>query len=170
NFSSPGTGTPNHLGGELLKALAHIDIVHVPYKGGGPAVADLLGGQVTLLCLSLPAVLQYVKAGRIRALGITTLKRTASAPEIPTFAESGLPDYDVPSWLGALAPARTPQAIVGRLHQEFVKALQTSEVKEALLAVGADALGNTPAEFDAIIRMELKKWAKLVKDAGIKAD
>jgi tripartite-type tricarboxylate transporter receptor subunit TctC len=170
NYASAGTGSPGHLAGELFKLRTGTDVVHVPYKGGGPAMADLLGGQVPLLFVSIPAALPYVKAGKIRALGITTLKRTASAPEIPTFAESGLPDYDVPSWLGALAPARTPQAIVGRLHQEFVKALQTSEVTEALLAVGADALGNTPAEFDAIIRMELKKWAKLVKDAGIKAD
>lgn len=111
-----------------------------------------------------------MKAGRLRALGITTLKRTASAPEIPTLAESGVPDYDVPSWLGALVPARTPQTIVGRLHQEFVKALQAPEVKDALLAGGADALGNTPAEFEAIIRMELKKWVKLVQEAGIKAE
>ena len=170
NYASPGTGSPGHLAGELFKLRSGTDIVHVPYKGGGPAVADLLGGQVPLLFTSLPAALPYVKAGRLRALGITTLKRTASAPEIPTFAESGLPDFDVPSWLGALAPARTPQAIVGRLHQEFVKALQAPEVKDALLAGGADALGNTPAEFEAIIRMELKKWAKLVQEAGIKAE
>jgi tripartite-type tricarboxylate transporter receptor subunit TctC len=170
NYASPGSGSPGHLAGELFKLRSGTDIVHVPYKGGGPAVADVLGGQVPLLFLSIPAALPYVKAGRLRALGITTMKRTASAPEIPTLAESGLPDYDVPSWLGALAPARTPQTIVDRLHQEFVKALQAPEVKAALLAGGADAVGNTPAEFDAIIKMELKKWAKLVQQAGIKAD
>jgi tripartite-type tricarboxylate transporter receptor subunit TctC len=170
NYASPGSGSPGHLAGELFKLRSGTDIVHVPYKGGGPAVADVLGGQVPLLFLSIPAALPYVKTGRLRALGITTMKRTASAPEIPTLAESGLPDYDVPSWLGALAPARTPQTIVDRLHQEFVKALQAPEVKAALLAGGADAVGNTPAEFDAIIKMELKKWAKLVQQAGIKAD
>jgi tripartite-type tricarboxylate transporter receptor subunit TctC len=170
NYASPGSGSPGHLAGELFKLRSGTDIVHVPYKGGGPAVADVLGGQVPLLFLSIPAALPYVKAGKLKALGITTLKRTASAPDIPTLAESGLPGYDVPSWLGALAPARTPQAIVDRLHREFVKALQAPEVKNALLAGGADAVGNTPAEFDAIIKMELKKWAELVQQAGIKAD
>jgi tripartite-type tricarboxylate transporter receptor subunit TctC len=170
NYASPGSGSPGHLAGELFKLRSGTEIVHIPYKGGGPAVADVLGGQVPLLFLSIPAALPYVKAGRLRALGITTLKRTASAPTIPTIAESGLPGYDVPSWLGALVPARTPQPIVDRLHQEFVKALQAPEVKEALLTGGADGVGNTPAEFDAIIKMELKKWAKLVQQAGIKAD
>jgi tripartite-type tricarboxylate transporter receptor subunit TctC len=170
NYASPGSGSPGHLAGELFKLRSGTEIVHIPYKGGGPAVADVLGGQVPLLFLSIPAALPYVKAGRLRALGITTLKRTASAPTIPTIAESGVPGFDVPSWLGALVPARTPQIVVDRLHQEFVKALQAPEVKEALLAGGADGVGNTPAEFDAIIRMELKKWATLVQQAGIKAD
>ncbi len=170
NYASAGTGSPGHLAGELFKIRTGTDIVHVPYKGGGPAVADLLGGQVPLMFVSIPSVLQYVKAGKLRALGVTTMKRSGSAQDIPTLAESGLPDYDVPSWLGALVPARTPAAIVTRLHQEFVKALQSREVKDALFAQGADAVGNTPAEFDAIIRMELKKWAKLIKDAGIKTE
>ena len=123
-----------------------------------------------MLFVSIPAVLPYIKAGRLRALGITTLKRTASAPEIRTIAEAGFPDYDVPSWLGALVPSKTPPSIITRLHQEFVKALQAAEVKDVLFAQGADAVGNTPAEFDAIIKMELKKWAKLVHDAGIKVE
>ena len=170
NYGSAGTGSPGHLSGELFKLRTGSDIVHVPYKGGGPAVADLLGGQVPMLFVSIPAVLPYIKAGRLRALGITTLKRTASAPEIPTIAEAGFPDYDVPSWLGALVPAKTPPSIVTRLHQEFVKALEAPEVKEVLFAQGADAVGNTPAEFDALIKMELKKWAKLVQEAGIKVE
>ena len=170
NYASAGTGSPGHLAGELFKLRTGTDVVHVPYKGGGPAVADLLGGQVTLMFVSIPSVLQYVKAGKLKALGVTTLKRSGSAQDIPTLAESGLTDYDVPSWLGALVPARTPAPIVTRLHQEFVKALQSREVKDALFAQGADAVGNTPAEFDAIIRMELKKWAKLIKDAGIKTE
>ena len=170
NYASAGTGSPGHLAGELFKIRTGTDIVHVPYKGGGPAVADLLGGQVPLMFVSIPSVLQYVKAGRLKAFGVTTSKRSGSAQDIPTIAEAGLPDYDVPSWLGALAPARTPSAIVTRLHQEFVKALQSRDVKDALFAQGADAVGNTPAEFDAIIRMELKKWAKLIKDAGVKTE
>ena len=163
-------GTLGHLAGELFKLRTGTQIVHVPYKGGGPAVADVLGGQVPLMFVSIPAVLQYVKAGRLRALGVTTLKRSASAPEIPTIAEAGLANYDVPSWLGALVPAKTPAPVVARLNQEFVKALQAPEVKDALFAQGAEAVGNTPAEFDAIIRMELKKWAKLVQEAGIKGE
>ena len=170
NYASPGSGSPGHLAGELFKLRTGTQIVHVPYKGGGPAVADVLGGQVPLMFVSIPAVLQYVKAGRLRALGVTTLKRSASAPEIPTIAEAGLANYDVPSWLGALVPAKTPAPVVARLNQEFVKALQAPEVKDALFAQGAEAVGNTPAEFDAIIRMELKKWAKLVQEAGISVE
>jgi tripartite-type tricarboxylate transporter receptor subunit TctC len=170
NYASPGSGSPGHLAGELFKLRTGTQIVHVPYKGGGPAMADVLGGQIPLVLLSLPAALTYVKAGRLRAIGITTLKRTASAPEIPTIAESGVPDFEVASWLGALVPAKTPSAIVTRLHQEFVKALQAPVVKEALFAQGADVIGNTPAEFDTLIRTELKKWVKLVHDAGIKAE
>ena len=170
NYGTAGSGSPGHLAGELFKLRTGTEMVHVPYKGGGPAVADLLGGQVPMLFVSIPAVLPYIKAGRLRALGVTTLKRTASAPEIRTIAEAGFPDYDVPSWLGALGPAKTPPSIITRLHQEFVKALQAPEVKDVLFAQGADAVGNTPAEFDAIIKMELKKWAKLVHDAGIKVE
>jgi tripartite-type tricarboxylate transporter receptor subunit TctC len=170
NYASAGTGSPGHLAGELFKLRTGTDLVHVPYKGGGPAVIDLLGGQVPLMFVSIPSVLQYVRAGKLRAFGVSTLKRSGSAKEIPTIAEAGIPDYDVPSWLGALVPAKTPAAIVTRLHQEFVKALQAPEVKEALFAQGADAVGNTPAEFDALIKSELRKWAKLIKDAGVKPD
>ncbi|MDB5809867.1 MAG: putative Bug-like extracytoplasmic solute binding receptor,TTT family [Betaproteobacteria bacterium] len=169
-YATAGTGSPGHLAGELFKLRTHTDLIHVPYKGGGPAVADLLGGQVPLLFVSIPAVLQYTKIGRLKAFGVSTLKRSGSAPEIPTIAEAGIPGFDVPSWLGALVPAKTPPAVVTRLHQEFVKALQAPEVKEAFFAQGADAVGNTPAEFDALIKMELKKWAKLIKDSGMKPD
>ena len=170
NYASPGTGSPGHLAGELFKIMSGTDIVHVPYKGGGPAVADVIAGQVQLLFVSIPAALSFVKAGKLKALGVTTVTRTGSAPEIPTIAEAGIPDYEVSSWFGALVPAGTPPAIVARLHQEFVKALASPEVKDALAQQGADALGNTPAEFDAIIRSELRKWAKLTQEAGIKAE
>jgi tripartite-type tricarboxylate transporter receptor subunit TctC len=170
NYGSAGTGAPGHLAGELFKLRTGAEIVHVPYKGGGPAVTDLMGGQVPMLFISIPAVLQHIKDGRLRGIAVTTLKRTASAPEIPTIAEAGVPDFDVPSWLGALVPARTPLPIVTRLHQEFVRALQAPEVKETLFAQGADAVGNTPAEFEALIRMELKKWAKLAQEARISVE
>ena len=145
-------------------------MVHVPYKGGGPAVTDTIGGQVQLAFVSMPAALQHVKSGRMRAIAVTSAKRSASAPDIPTIAEGGVPDYAVESWYGALAPAKTPPAIVARLNAAFAKALDNPQVKDKLFAQGAEAAPSSPAEFDRMMKDELAKWAVVIKSAGIKPE
>jgi tripartite-type tricarboxylate transporter receptor subunit TctC len=170
NYASVGTGSPGHIAGELFKLKAGVDIVHIPYKGGGPAVTDTLGGQVQLLFVSIPAALQYVKAGRLKALAVTSDKRSEAAPDIPTIAESGVPDCVVNSWYGALAPAKTPPAIVAKLQAAFVKVLSLPEVKEKLFLQGAEAASSTSAEFDRRIRDELKQWEYVIREAKIKAE
>jgi tripartite-type tricarboxylate transporter receptor subunit TctC len=169
NYASVGTGSPAHIAGELLKLKTGIDMVHVPYKGGGPAIADTLGGQVQLAFVSLPAALQYVRAGRLKALAVTSDKRSIAAPEIPTIVESGI-DCVVNSWYGALAPARTPPAIVAKLQAAFVKVLAMPEVKDKLLLQGAEAASSTSEEFDRRIRGELKEWEYVIREARIKVE
>ena len=169
NYASVGTGSPAHIAGELLKLKTGIDMVHVPYKGGGPAIADTLGGQVQLAFVSLPAALQYVKAGRLRALAVTSDKRSIAAPDIPTITESGV-DCVVNSWYGALAPAKTPPAIVARLQAAFAKVLAMPEVREKLLAQGAEATSSTSAEFERLIKEELAKWDYVIREARIKPE
>jgi tripartite-type tricarboxylate transporter receptor subunit TctC len=170
NYASVGIGSPAHIAGELLKLKTGIDMVHVPYKGGGPAVTDTIGGQVQLAFVSLPAALQHVKSGRLRAIAVTSAKRSASAPEVPTIAESGVPDYAVESWYGALAPAKTSPATVARLNAAFRKVLDDAQVKERLFAQGAEAAPSTPAEFDRVIKDELAKWELVIKTARIKPE
>jgi tripartite-type tricarboxylate transporter receptor subunit TctC len=170
NYASVGTGSPAHIAGELFKLKAGVDIVHVPYKGGGPAITDTLGGQVQLAFVSIPAALQYVKAGKLKALAVTSDKRSQAAPDIPTIAESGVPDCVVNSWYGALVPAKTPPAIVAKLHAAFVKVLALPEVKEKLFLQGAEAASSTSAEFDRRIRDELKQWEYVIREAKIKAE
>ena len=170
NYASVGIGSPAHIAGELLKLKTGIDMVHVPYKGGGPAVTDTIGGQVQLAFVSLPAALQHVKSGRLRAIAVTSAKRSASAPDVPTIAESGVPDYAVESWYGALAPAKTSPAIVARLNAAFLKVLDDPQVKERLFAQGAEAAPSTPAEFDRVIKDELAKWELVIKTARIKPE
>jgi tripartite-type tricarboxylate transporter receptor subunit TctC len=169
NYASVGTGSPAHIAGELFKLKAGVDIVHVPYKGGGPAVTDTLGGQVQLAFVSIPAALQFVKAGKLKALAVTSDKRSLAAPDIPTIAES-VPDCVVNSWYGALAPAKTPPAIVAKLQAAFVKVLAQPEVKEKLFLQGAEAASSTSAEFDRRIRDELKQWEYVIREAKIKAE
>src|SRR5499427_8678408 len=169
NFASVGTGSPAHIAGELLKLKAGIDMVHVPYKGGGPAIADTLGGQVQLAFVSLPAALQYVKAGRLKALAVTSDKRSIAAPDIPTIAESGV-DCVVNSWYGALAPAKTPPAIVAKLQAAFAKVLAMPEVREKLLGQGAEATSSTSSEFERLIKEELAKWDYVIREARIKPE
>jgi tripartite-type tricarboxylate transporter receptor subunit TctC len=170
NYASVGTGSPGHIAGELFKLKTGTDIVHVPYKGGGPAVTDTLGGQVQLLFVSIPAALQYVKAGKLKALAVTSDQRSQAAPEIPTIAESGVPDCVVNSWYGALAPAKTPPAIVAKLQAAFAKVLAQPDVKEKLFLQGAEATSSTSAEFDQRIRAELKQWEYVIREAKIKAE
>lgn len=170
NYASVGTGSPGHIAGELFKLKTGIDMVHVPYKGGGPAVTDTLGGQVQLLFVSMPAALQYVKAGRLKALAVTSDKRSAAAPDIPTIAESGVPDCVVNSWYGALVPAKTPPSVVAKLQATFVKVLQMPEVKERLFAQGAEAATSTSSEFERLIHDELKQWEFVIREAKIKPE
>ena len=171
NYASVGNGTPSHIAGELLKARAGVSWVHIPYKGGGPALTDTLGGQVEVMIVSIPVAMPHVRSGKLKALGVTTLKRTPAAPEVPTVAEAlGLPDYEVDSWYAMFAPAKTPPAIINRLQAEMAKVVQLPEIKEKLLAQGADAVGGKPEQLDKIVIDELKKWAELAKSAGFKAD
>ncbi len=170
NFASVGTGSPGHIAGELFKLKTGVDIVHIPYKGGGPAVTDTLGGQVQLLFVTLPAAMQHVKAGRLKALAVTSDKRSLAAPDIPTIAESGVPDCVVNSWYGALAPAKTPPAIVAKLQAAFAKALSMPEVKDKLFAQGAEGAPSTSADFERRIHDELRQWEYVIREAKIKAD
>jgi len=166
NYASVGIGSPGHIAGELLKLKTGINMVHVPYKGGGPAVTDTLGGQVQVLIVSIPAAFQFVKAGKLRAIAVASDKRSLSAPDIPTIAEQGI-DCVVNSWYGMLVPAKTPPAVVAKLNAAMVKALSTPETKEKLFAQGAEAASSTPAEFEALIRDELRKWDYVIREAKI---
>ncbi len=167
NYASVGIGSPGHVAGELFKLKTGTNLVHVPYKGGGPAVTDTMGGQVQLLFVSMPAAWQHVKSGRLKALGVTSDKRSLGAPDVPTIAEQGVPDYVVNSWYGALVPAKTPPEIVAQLHAALVKVLQMPDVREKLLAQGAEAAWNSPTEFEALIRQELKMGEFVIREAKI---
>ena len=171
NFASVGNGTPAHIAGELLKLRTGIDIVHIPYKGGGPAIADTLGGQVSMAIVSMPAAMAHVRAGKLRALAVTTLRRNPGAPEIPTVAEAlNIPDYEVDSWYAMFAPAKTPPEIVARMQKEIARAIQLPDVKQRLLEQGGDPVGSTPEELDRVVKGELRKWAEVIRDAKIKLD
>jgi tripartite-type tricarboxylate transporter receptor subunit TctC len=171
NFASVGNGTPAHIAGELLKLKTGIDIVHIPYKGGGPAIADTLGGQVSMAIVSMPAAMAHVRAGKLRALAVTTLKRNPGAPEIPTVAEAlKIPDYEVDSWYALFAPAHTPSAIVARMQKAIARTIQLPDVKQKLLEQGGDPVGSTPEALDRVVKNELRKWAEVVRAANIKVD
>jgi tripartite-type tricarboxylate transporter receptor subunit TctC len=169
SFASSGVGAAPHLAGELLKSMAGVDILHVPYKGSGPALNDLLGGHVTMMIDSMPSSMAQVQSGALKALGVSTAKRVAAMPEVPTIAES-VPGFDVATWYGVWAPAGTPKAIVDRLQSEIAKVLQEPDVKERYDKLGAEPVGNTPAEFDAYCRAELARWAQVVQVSGAKLD
>jgi len=169
NFSSPGTGTPNHLGGELLKALAHINIVHVPYKGGGPALVDLISGQVQMTFSGVPQILPHAKAGRLRVIGVGHPARLSALPDVPAIAET-VPGFNNSGYYGLLAPLHTPRIIVDRLNGELRKAFSAPDRVTRLEAQGVVASTSTPQEFAALIKKDLVVWRKVVKDAGIKPD
>jgi len=170
NFASSGNGTSIHLSGELFKVMAGVQMTHIPYKGSAPALQDLLGGQVQLMFDNLPPSLPQIKAGKVRALAVTSLTRAPALPDVPTIAESGLPGFEASSWFGILAPAGTPPAIVAKLNAEIAKWLATPEAKEKLAKQGANAAGGTPEDFAKHIAAETAKWAKVVKDSGAKID
>ncbi|WP_370880634.1 tripartite tricarboxylate transporter substrate binding protein [Variovorax paradoxus] len=167
---SSGNGSSSHLAGEMFKASTGIDILHVPYKGGAPAMNDVLAGQTSMLFDQVPAVLPQVQGGRVRALAVTTAQRSSAAPDIPTMAESGVPGYDVNVWFGILAPAGTPAPVVTRLNTEMNKILQDPEFRASLTKMGVDPMPGTPAEFSAFLDKELQRWAQVVKSSGAKLD
>jgi tripartite-type tricarboxylate transporter receptor subunit TctC len=170
NYASAGIGTPLNLAAELFKSRAGITMTHVPYKGGGPASAAVLAGEVQVLFGSLPSSFPHVKAGRLKAFAVTSLKRAALAPDLPTFAESGFPGFQVTSWYGFLVPARTPAHIVKILHEEGVRVMQLPDVREQIVRMGLDVAVQGPAEFAAQIREETAVWAKVIRTAGIRLE
>ncbi len=170
NYAPAGIGTGTHMSAELLKMMTGIDFVHIPFKGGGPAVTAVIGGQTQLIFGTTVGLLPHVRSGKLKAIAVTTVKRSPAAPEIPTFAESGLPGYDHGPWNGFFAPGKTPQAIVDKLNGATVRALQSAEVTRIFTHEGADPVGNKPAEFAAIVKEETAKWAKVIKAAGIKPE
>jgi tripartite-type tricarboxylate transporter receptor subunit TctC len=170
SFGSAGNGTSNHLAGELFKSIAKVDMLHVPYKGSAPALADLLGGQITTMFDLTPTALAQIAGGKVRAIAITSARRSSVAPNIPTMAEAGVPGVEVVSWFGILAPAGTPAPIVNFLNAEIVKAMNAPDVRQQMAALGADVVTNTPQEFAAYISAERAKWAMVVREAGIKPE
>lgn len=168
DYGASDAGSAPHLAAELFKMMAGIDLTPIYYKGTAPALTDLLGGQIPVMFVSNISALPHVKAGKLKALGVTGAQRTALAPDIPTIAESGLPGYEAYGWYGIAAPARTPTAVIARLHAEVVKIAQNPAMKSRLAAQGLELVGNTPAEFDAFIRSEIDKWRAVLKAAGIK--
>ena len=170
NYGTSGNGSVAHLSTEYLKSLAKIDLVHVPYKGSSLALTDTLAGQLQVLFDNLPVVQPHVKTGKLRLMGVGTQQRSALIPGAPTIAESGVPGYEASTAFGVLAPANTPLAVVNRLSQAIVRILQTAEIKDRLATQGLEAVGSTPQQYDAQIRAELLKYARIVKSAGIKTE
>ncbi len=170
SYASAGNGTPQHLSAELFKSITGVRMAHVPYKGSGPAVNDLVGGQVPISFESMIAVLQQVQAGRLRALAVTSLRRSPTVPDIPALAESGVQAYESIAWYGVVGPAGLPKRIVERVNQEMRRVLGQTEMKARLFAMGSASVHGTPEQFGAFIRAEIQKWAKVVKESGAKVD
>jgi len=170
NYASAGAGSVPHLSAELFKLLAKVDLVHVPYKGSGPAITDLLGGQVAVFFDNMASALPYVKSGRLRALAITTATRSAQLPSLPTMIEAGVPGYESTSWNGLVMPAKTPKAAIDRFYTALAQVLQTSDVRERIVGLGAEVSGIAPAEFASFMEKETQKWARVVREANIKAE
>jgi tripartite-type tricarboxylate transporter receptor subunit TctC len=170
SFASVGNGSPGHLAGELQVIRTGGKMLHIPYRGGGPAVTDLMGGQVPLLWVSIPAAAQFVKSGKLKGLAVSTLKRSKALPDVPTMVEAGVPDFEVDSWYAMLVPAKTPRPIIDKLNKALNTVLAEPAVMAQLLEQGAEGVGGTPEALGKVIAAELPKWAKLAKDANIQAD
>src|SRR5256885_1338226 len=170
NFASAGVGSSSHLAGELFRVLAGAAIVHVPYKGAGPAMVDVLSGQVQLYFATMPAAMPHVKSGKLAPVAVTSARRSQALPDLATIAESGVPGYEASTWYGALAPAHTPPAVIARLHAEIVKVLADPALRARLADQGFEPVGNSPEEFGAYIRSEIAKWGKAIPDAGIRPE
>jgi tripartite-type tricarboxylate transporter receptor subunit TctC len=169
NYASPGAGTSLHLAAELFKLSTGIDLVHIPYKGGGQAQADLMGGQVQVMFNVLPSALPQIKSGKVRALAVTGRTRSDALPDIPTMIEAGVPDYTAVTWNGIVAPAGTPRPIVAKLNETLVAVLRSAETKEQFAKIGQDPVSSTPEEFGTLLRDETTKWRRVIQAAGIKA-
>ena len=170
NFGSGGPGTTPHLAGEMLKLMAGLQMTHVPYKGGGPALADLMGGQIQLMLENIPSTLPLAKSGKLRPLAVTGLKRSGLVPDLPTLNEAGLKGYEIVGWNGLFVPAGTQWNIVTYLHDQTVKALAQPDTKERLVTLGAEGVGSSPEEFRGFVKAEISKWSKVVKAAGLKVE
>lgn len=172
NMASSGNGTSIHLAGELFKSMTHTYMLHIPYRGSGPALTDLMAGQADLMFDNLPSSLPFIKSGKLVALGVTTDKPSPALPGVPTIASAGgdLAHYEASSWFGILAPAGTPKDVVNKLQQEIAKSLSSPSVKDKLISQGANPVGDTPEQFAGFIKAEIKKWAKVVKESGAKVD
>ena len=170
NYGSSGTGTTVHLSAELFQYMTGVKWVHIPYKGGGPAVIELLAGHHVLYFGNVPSVIQHVRAGKLRSIAVTGLKRVPAMPNIPTVDESGIPGFEVTTWYGVSAPAKTPRPIIDKLNSEMVRALQSPDLRERMTNAGADPVGNTPEQYTVYVQNEITKWAKVIKAAGIKGE
>jgi len=169
-YASVGNGSPGHLAGELFKLRTGVTMTHIPYKGGGPAVTDVMGGQVPLLWVSIPAAAQFVKTGKLKALAVSTLKRSAAFPDVPTMQEAGVADFEVDSWYAMFVPAKTPKPVIDKLNRALNSVVHEPAIRDKLLAQGSEGVGGTPEALGKAVDAEMLKWAKLAKDANIKAD
>lgn len=167
-YGSAGNGSSNHLAGELLEIMGGVDLLHSPYKGSGPALADLMGGHIAFMFDPINTSVQHIKTGKLKALGVGTRKRSSAMPDVPTIDESGLKGFEAATWIGVLAPAGTPAAIVARMHDEIVKVLQIPEVQQRLSSQGAEPVGSSPAQFDAFMKSEIAKWGDVIRKANVK--
>ena len=170
NYATPGNGTPSHLATEMFKTMAEVNLVHVPYKGSGPALTDMLGGQTQVWIANAPVVLPHIKTGKLRALATTSAKRPAMAADVPTLAEAGLKDYEADTWYGLFAPAKTPPAVLDKIHADIVKVLNLPEIRETFAAQGAEVVANSQAEFTRKVREDVAKWRKVVQQLQLKVD
>jgi tripartite-type tricarboxylate transporter receptor subunit TctC len=170
SYSSSGSGSAAHLAGEYFSSLTGVKMVHVPYKGGGPSMIALVGGEVSVCFATMPSAITYVKSGRLRGIAVSPARRSPTMPDVPTIAEAGVPGYDAGSWYGLVAPAGTPAAVITRLHTETVKLLNLPDVKERLYNAGLEVVTSTPDEYTAFTRSEIVKWGKIVKSTGLRAD
>lgn len=169
-FASVGNGSPGHLAGELYKLRTGTQLTHVPYRGGGPAITDVMGGQVPLLWVSIPAAAQFVKTGKLKALAVSTTRRSAAFPDVPTMQEAGIPDFDVDSWYAMFVPAKTPRPVIVKLNQALNSIVKLPDIRDKLLAQGAEGVGGTPEALGRVVDAELVRWAKLAKDAKIQIE
>jgi tripartite-type tricarboxylate transporter receptor subunit TctC len=170
NYASAGAGSPFHMAAELFKYSAQVQMAHIPYKGGAPALTDLIAGQVDLAFANLVNVMPHIKAGRLKGLGITTAKRSSSAPDLPAIAEAGLPDYEFAAYFGFFAPAGAPKPVINKLHVDIAGVLKSPEIRNRLSSEGADVIASSPEEFAAFLQAESVKWTKVIKAAGIRMD